>query len=386
MREEFLPFSRPSISEDEIDAIGAVLRSGWITTGKQVARLEADFCDYTGCGGAAALSSATAGMHVVLAALGIGTGDEVITPSLTWVSTVNLIVLAGATPVFADVDRETLMVTPESVERVLTPRTRLVVPVHYAGAAADTGPIREIVASRGIAVVEDAAHAVGTHYRGEHVGKRGTSIFSFHPIKNMTTAEGGMVCSDDPALLDRVRRLRFHGLGVDAFDRKVQGRSPQAEVQEPGWKYNLTDVQAALGVGQLTRIERFIADRTALAERYLQRLESVEEIRPLEMPDYPMRHAWHLMVVRLDLERAGMDRATFMEKLKQKNIGTGLHFRSVHGQEWYRQNLPQAPGSLDATEWNSERIFSLPLFPGMVLEDVDDVVTAVKEVLQEGGR
>jgi len=281
MRETFLPFSRPSISEEDIAAVGEVLRSGWITTGPKNAEFEKLFCEYTGATGAVALSSATAGMHILLHAMGIGPGDEVITPSMTWVSTANMIVLAGATPVFADVDRDTLMVTPATIEACLTPRTRLILPVHFAGAPADMEPIRKLAKERGLPLVEDAAHAVGTEYKGERIGKRGTSIFSFHPIKNMTTGEGGMFCSDDEGLMEKIRRLKFHGLGVDAFDRHTQGRSPQAQVLEPGYKYNMPDMAAVLGIGQLKKLDQFNSQRTALALRYLEKLSGVEEILPV---------------------------------------------------------------------------------------------------------
>ncbi len=382
MRSDFLPFSRPSIEEADIDAVAAVLRSGWITTGPKNAELEQRFAEYTGCRAAVCVSSATAGMHIALKALGIGPGDEVITPSLTWVSTINLIVLAGATPVFADVDRDTLMVTAETVADKITSRTRLIVPVHYAGAAAQMAPIRELAARRGgIALIEDAAHAVGTEYDGRPVGRTGTAIFSFHPIKNMTTGEGGMVCTDDVDLETRLRRLKFHGLGVDAFDRQTQGRAPQAEVIEPGYKYNLPDILAVIGLRQLLRLEAMNARRSALAAHYLERLREIPEIRPLAIPDYPMKHAWHLFVVRLDTDRPDMDRDRFMADLKARNIGTGLHFRAAHLQKYYRDAFPDVVGRLPHTEWNSRRICSLPLFPDMTREDVDDVVDAIKEVL-----
>jgi len=381
MRSSFLPFSRPSISETEIEAVAEVLRSGWITTGPKAAAFEDAFRQYCGAEGAVALCSATAGMHLLLAALGIGPGDEVITPSMTWVSTVNLIVLAGATPVFADIDRDTLMVSAESVAPLISKRTRLIVPVHFAGAAVDMQPLRQLAAARDIPLVEDAAHAAGTAYREEKIGRRGNSIFSFHPIKNMTCGEGGMFCSDDAALVERIRRLKFHGLGVDAFDRNMQGRSPQAEVLEPGFKYNLTDMAAVLGLGQLQRLDEFNDKRAVLARRYLELLADVEEVRPLAMPSYPMHHAWHLFIVRLDTERAGMDRNIFMDELKKKNIGTGIHFKAVHTQKYYRESMGLAAGALPATEWNSERICSLPLFPDMTMEDVESVADAIKEVL-----
>ncbi len=381
MRTTFLPFSKPAISEPEIDAVADVLRSGWITSGPKAAEFEEAFKQYCHAEEAVALCSATAGMHLFLAALGMGPGDEVITPSMTWVSTVNLIVLAGATPVFADIDRDTLMVSAETVAPLITDRTRLIVPVHFAGAAADMAPMRQLVASKGIPLVEDAAHAAGTEYEGEKIGRQGTAIFSFHPVKNMTCGEGGMVCSDDAEIVERLRRLKFHGLGVDAYDRTLHGRSPQAEVLEPGFKYNLTDIAAVLGVGQLNRLEAFIEKRVLLADRYHELLAEVEEILPLAVPSYPMRHAWHLFVVRLDTARAGMNRDTFMAELKKRNIGTGIHFKAVHSQTYYRETLKLPEGSLPATEWNSKRICSLPLFPDMVPEDVEEVVAAIKEVL-----
>ncbi len=381
MREKFLPFSKPSITEADIAAVADVLRSGWITTGPHNAKFEEEFCAYVGCPHSVALASATAGMHILLKALGIGPGDDVVTPSMTWVSTVNLITLAGARPVFADVDRDTLMVTPDSVRAALTPRTRLIIPVHFAGAPVDLDPLRAIAQQAGARLVEDAAHAVGTFYRGVHAGRTGTSIFSFHPIKNITTGEGGMFCSDDPALQERIRRLKFHGLGVDAYDRQTHGRSPQAQVLEPGYKYNLTDIAAVLGRRQLARIAEFNARRAELARRYHELLADVPELLPLKPPAYPHTHAWHLFIVRLDIDRVRMTRDDFMQQLKQRNIGTGLHFRAAHMQKYYRDTLALPPGALPHTEWNSDRILSLPLFPDMTDADVQDVVAAAKDVL-----
>ncbi len=381
MRKEFLPFSRPSITETDIAAVSDVLRSGWITTGVKNAEFEEKFCEYTGCAGAVALSSATAGMHLVLKALGIGPGDEVITPSMTWVSTVNLIVLSGAVPIFADVDRETLMVTPESIQKRLSERTRLIIPVHFTGAPVDMAPVRKLAERRNIAIVEDAAHAVGTEYHGEKIGKRGTSIFSFHPIKNITSGEGGMFCSDDLDLINRIRRLKFHGLGVDAYDRRTQGRSPQAQVMEPGFKYNLPDILAVLGICQLARIEAFNDKRTQLSLYYRKRLSKIEGIQPLGIPNYPHKHSWHLFIIRLDIDKLKLSRNDFMVKLKKRNIGTGLHFRAVHQQKYYRETMRIPSNLLPDTEWNSDRICSLPLFPEMTHEDVDDVVDTIKDIL-----
>ncbi len=383
MRSEFLPFSRPSITETDIAAVADVLRSGWITTGPKSAEFEQRFCEYIGCPGAVALSSATAGMHLLLSALGIGPGDEVITPSMTWVSTVNLIALAGATPVFADVDRDTLMVSSKTIEACLSKQTRLIVPVHFAGAPVDIGPIRRIASKRDIFLAEDAAHALGTEYLGERIGLKGTSIFSFHPIKNITTAEGGMFCSNNQTLLERIRRLKFHGLGVDAYDRRTQGRSPQAQVQEPGYKYNMTDISAILGLRQLERIDEFNRKREELAKRYRERLKEIDEILPLSDPSYNIKHAWHLFIMRIDIDKAGLTRADFMHELRQMNIGTGIHFLPVHLQDYYIKSFGTSRGMLPNTEWNSDRICSLPLFPGMTIDAVDDVVDAIKEVLKK---
>ena len=381
MRSEFLSFSRPSISEEDIAAVGDVLRSGWITTGPKCSEFEQRFCEYTGCRGAVAVSSGTAGMHLLLRALGVGPGDEVITPSMTWVSTVNLIVLSGAVPVFVDVERDSLMVSETTIEEHLSEKTRLIVPVHFAGAPADMAPIRQLAVKRGIPVVEDAAHALGTEYRGNRIGKIGTSIFSFHPIKNITTGEGGMFCSDEIELLDRIGRLKFHGLGKDAYERDSQGRSPQAQVLEPGYKYNMTDISAVLGLTQLRRIDAFNGKRTDLAMRYRERLKEIDEILPLVDPPYPMKHAWHLFIVRLDTDKAGISRDEFMQELKKRNIGTGLHFLGVHLQKYYVETMGARSGKLPNTDWNSARLCSLPLFPDMSAGDVDDVVDAIKDIL-----
>jgi UDP-4-amino-4-deoxy-L-arabinose-oxoglutarate aminotransferase len=382
MRKEFLPFSKPSITEDDIAAVAAVMRSGWITTGPKAAEFEKNFCGYVGCGGSVALTSATAGMHIALKALNIGPGDEVITPSMTWVSTVNMTILAGAKPIFVDIDRDTLLVSPDAIKNAITSRTKAIIPVHFAGAPVHIEPIRELSKRSGIALIEDAAHAIGTEYKGERIGRRGTSIFSFHPIKNITTGEGGMFCSDDAKLVEHIRRLKFHGLGVDAFDRTMQGRSPQAEVLEPGYKYNLPDVAAVLGIRQLARVDEFNRKREELAMYYRKRLAEVDELSPLTIPSYDIKHAWHLFIVRLDVAKVKMSRDEFMAELKKLNIGTGLHFRAVHLQKYYVEAMGMQRGILPNTEWNSDRICSLPLFPDMTERDVNDVIDAIKQVLK----
>ena len=381
----FLPFSRPSITRADIAAVTAVLESGWITTGAQCAELERAFAAYTGARHAVAMTSATAGLHLVLRALGIGPGDEVVTPSLTWASTPNLIVLSGATPVWVDVDVDTLMTTADRVEAALTDKTKLIIPVHYAGAPLDLAPLRALASRRGIPLLEDAAHVAGAAYAGERLGARGTSIFSLHPIKNFTTGEGGIVCTDSEELAARVRRLRFHGLGADTYQRETQGRAPQAEVVEPGYKYNLPDMNAALGVSQLARLDEMNAKRTQLANRYRELLAGVAGVLPLALPSYDHVHSWHLFIVRVDPEPAGLDRDTFMTELKARGIGTGLHFRAAHTHRYYADNYkPRAP--LPNTEWNSARVCSLPLFPDMTAGDVDRVVAAIKDLVKGARR
>jgi len=381
MRTEFLPFSRPSITEEEIAQVSEVLRSGWITTGAKNAAFEKAFSEYTGAAGSVALASATAGIHLIFNALDLKVGDEIITPAMTWVSTANLIVKSGATPIFVDIQRDTLMTDADLIHSKITNKTKAIVPVHFAGASLDLNPLRKLAIENEIPLIEDAAHAVGTSYHDEKIGKNGTAIFSFHPIKNLTTGEGGMFCSDDLDLVEKIRRLKFHGLGVDAFDRQMQGRSPQAEVLEAGFKYNLTDIAATLGISQLQRLDQMNQQREKLAQLYLKKLEEIPEILPLSIPTYPMKHSWHLFIVRLDIEKAQMSRDEFMAKLKEQNIGTGLHFKAVHLHKFYREQLGFQRGLLPNTEWNSDRICSLPLFPDMNEQDVDDVILAIKRVL-----
>ena len=381
MRKDFLPFSKPSLVESDIEAVAQVLRSGWITTGPKCAQLESDFKSYTGCANAVSMTSETSVMVTLFRALGIGPGDEVISPSMTWVSLPNTALLFGAKVVFVDVDRDTLMVNAREVEAKITPRTKLIVPVHFAGAVLNLAELRAVAARHNVLLVEDAAHAMGAEWNGEKIGARGTCMFSFHPIKNITTGEGGMLATDDQKLADRIRSLKFHGLGVDAYDRQTHGRAPQAQVVEPGYKFNLPDMQAVLGLGQLARLDEMNGKRRQLAMRYREKLAAIDELIPLSDPAYAFKHCWHLFVVRVDIDKAGMSRDEFMAALKQRNIGTGLHFRCTHLQKYYRETLGHQPGSLPNTEWNSDRICSLPLFPDMTEADQDDVIDAIKDVL-----
>ncbi|MSR19197.1 MAG: UDP-4-amino-4-deoxy-L-arabinose aminotransferase [Phycisphaerales bacterium] len=381
MRPDFLPFCRPSISESDIESVVSVLRGGWITTGPVVNQLEELVKARTGAREALVFTSATAAFHCLLVAMGIGPGDEVVTPSMTWVSTPNLIELVGARAVFVDVDRETLMADASAMEAAITSRTRLLVPVHFAGAPVDLEAYRAVARRRGIPLVEDAAHAIGTRYRGVEIGSTGTAIFSLHPIKNITAGEGGVLVTDDAALADRLRRLRFHGLASNAHERSQQGRSPQSEVQEPGFKYNMPDMNAALAVSQMGRLDTFITRREELVGIYRDLLAGVDGIEPVADPAWNHRHSRHLFIVRVIAEKTGMNRSEFMDALKRLNIGTGIHFLAAHTHSWYRQQRPLPSGALANTTWNSERICTLPLFPAMSNADVVSVVDAVKAVL-----
>ncbi len=374
---DFIPFSRPSLDEQDLDAIREVLRSGWITTGPKNQALEAEFSRLTGTKHAIAVSSATGGMHITLMAAGVGPGDEVITPSLTWVSTANMISLLGATPVMVDIDPDTLMVTAAAIEAAITPQTRAIIPVHYAGAPVDSDAICEVARRHNLLVIEDAAHATGCYYKGQHTGHHATAIFSFHAIKNVTCAEGGMIVTDDDELAARIRTLKFHGLGVDAFDRETLGRKPQAEVITPGFKYNLTDIQAAIALNQLSKLPAINNRRAEIAASYTEAFADAP-VLPLALPAWPHQHAWHLFVLRIDETRCGINRDQFMQQMKDRNIGTGMHFRAVHTQKYYREKFPDL--HLPATEWNSDRICSIPLFPDMTDGDCHRVITAIKEI------
>lgn len=385
MPKQFLPFSKPAISEDDIAAVAEVLRSGWITTGPKNAELEKQICLLTGAKYAVALSSATAAMHLTLFALGIGPGDEVITPSLTWVSTINLITLMGAKPIFADVEADTLMTDAALIEPLISSRTKLIIPVHYAGAPVDLDPIYALGKLHNIPIIEDAAHAIGCEYKGRRIGQTGTCLFSLHASKNVTTAEGGILTTQDADLAARIRRLKFHGIGVDAFDRETHGRTPQAEVIEPGYKYNMPDLCAVLALGQLQRLNEITQKRTQLARQYQDLLAPIRGIKALTIPDYAHKHCWHLLIIRVDPSICGIDRDQLLEELKNQGIGAGIHFKAVHLQQYYRENyrFPEhtRPHSLENTEYNSRQICSLPLFPDMSENDVIRVTTTLAKIV-----
>ena len=365
--------SKPYIGREETEAVTKVLESGWITTGPKCQEFEERFARLTGAGHALSLTSGTAAMHLILKAMGISKGDEVITPSMTFASTVNQIVMAGAKPVFADVDYGTLLIEPAEVERLMTKRTKAVIPVHFAGAPADMEPIEEAAGS--VPIIEDAAHAIGTLYKGRHIGYRNLAVFSFHPIKNITTGEGGMVTGNDGNLLKRLRLLRFHGIERDAWKRYGKASDPSYDITDPGFKYNMTDIQAALGVVQMKRLDEINEKRSKIASRYLEAFSSLSGIDLPASPEYDHVHSWHLFVVKI----TSMDRRRFMEELAEHNIGYGLHFPACHTLSYVKKLCGEV--SLPATEEAAERILSLPLYPGMDESQVQRVIDAVKKIV-----
>jgi UDP-4-amino-4-deoxy-L-arabinose-oxoglutarate aminotransferase len=320
-------------------------------------------------------------MHLLLTAMGIGPGDEVITPSLTFASTVNMIALRGARPVFADIDYGTLNMNPALLEPLITDRSKALIPVHFAGAPADMDAILGIAGRYGLPVIEDAAHAVGTYYRGVHAGGFGCpAVFSFHPIKNITSGEGGMITLDDADLEKQLRLLRFHGIERDAWKRYGKGGNPDYDIREPGYKYNLPDILAAIGLAQMSKWRHLNERRAHLAGLYLTGLKDVNGIEMPLSPDYPHVHAWHLFVVKV----TGIGRQRFMERLSDYNIGYGLHFPVNHRLEYVRQRFGNAAEIIPVTERVAERILSLPLYPGMADGDVSYVCEAIREILKIG--
>ena len=387
MRTSFLPFARPALGEEEIAEVVDTLKSGWITTGPKVERFTAAFAASVEGRFAVPVSSATAGLHVALLALGVGPGDEVITTPLTFVATLNTIVLCGAVPVLADIDAATLNVRVEEIEKHITARTKVIVPVHYVGQPADLDPILELAAGRGIAVLEDAAHAVGSEYKGRKIGSfPTTSVFSFHPNKNITTGEGGMVITDDESVFEKASLLKFHGMDRESWKRFAKSGSPRYDVALPGFKYNMMDIQAALGIHQLPRLPAFLAERARLAARYDRLLAGLPGLILPQRVAYPVKHAWHLYTPLVDIDRLTISRDRFMEELKKRNIGTGLHYSAAHEFSYYADRFGWKPDDFPEAHFVSERIVSLPLFPGLSDADQDDAVTAIREVLQESAR
>ena len=380
MRNSFLPYCLPFIGEEEIAEVADSLRSGWVTTGPKVKRFEQEFATYVGAKHAIAVSSCTAALHTSLAAMDVGPGDEVIVPTLTFCATANVVVHLGATPVIVDVGQN-FQISPDAVCRAIGPRTKAIIPVHYGGQACSLQEILALADSHGIPVIEDAAHAAGAEYEGRRIGSHGRAVcFSFYAIKNMTTGEGGMVTTDDDDLAARIRLLSLHGMSRDAWKRYTEAGSWYYEVLEPGYKYNMTDIQASLGIHQLRRLDGFIRRRQEIAAMYDNAFSDLPEIRlPAQLPG--RNHTFHLYPIRLNADLLQWNRSEFIDELRARNIATSVHFIPLHRHPLYRDRYGYRPEQFPVAEEIYQGLLSLPLYPKMTDRDAADVIEAVRETV-----
>ena len=380
-RASYLPFSPPAVGEDEIAEVVEALRSGWITTGPKAGQFEAAFAARLGAPGALGLNSCTAGLHTALATLGIGPGDEVITTPMTFAASVNVIEHVGARPVLVDVEHDTLNIDPAAVERAITPRTRALLPVHFAGHPAELDALWALARQHGLAVIEDAAHSLPAAYRGRPIGSGANPVaFSFYATKNLTTGEGGML-TGSAEFLERARVLSLHGMDRDGWKRYAKGGNWFYEIVAPGFKYNMTDIQAAMGLAQLRRLDAMQRRRREVVSLYHDALRDEEAVElPVERGH--VEHAWHLYVVRLRLDRLRIDRDQVIRELTARNIGTSVHFIPVHLHPWYRERYGFVPGQFPVAYASYLRTISLPLHPGLTDEDAGDVTDAVLDVVE----
>lgn len=376
----FIPFSPPQITDEEVQAVVETLRSPWITTGPQTKKLEEEFCEKYGAPAALALNSCTAGMHVALLTHGIGAGDEVIVPTHTFCATANVVVHTGAKPVLVDVEDDTLNIDPEAVEKAITPRTKAIMPVHYAGHPADLDRIFAIADKHGLLVIEDAAHPVSGTYKGRYIGSRDNfAAFSFYATKNMTTAEGGIL-TGSRELIDKARVVSLHGMDKDAYRRYDKGGSWRYDVVLPGFKYNMPDILASVGRVQLRRLADMQAQRRKLVGIYNERLAKVAGIRlPVERAE--VHSSWHLYVLRV-LPEAGISRDDFAVAMTERNIGVSVHYTPVHMHSYYRDTFGCQPEDLPVAFRNFNQIISLPLSHAHSEDQIHQVCDAVEDVLK----
>lgn len=379
MRDDFLPFSPPSLTEAEIAEVVDTLHSNWITTGPKTKRFEQEMAAYLGAPAALALSSCTAALHLALVLEGIGPGDEVITSPMTFTSTVAVIEHVGARPVLVDVEPDTLCLDPALVAAAVTPRTRAVIAVHYGGHPCDLDPLEAICREHNLVLIEDAAHALPTRYKGRMIGSGDNPVcFSFYATKNLTTAEGGLL-TGTPAYIERAQVASLHGMDRDAWKRNDKGGSWRYDVVMPGFKYNLTDIQAALGLVQLKRLGAMQARRRAVAAMYSAALAPLDAFDlPVERPG--CESAWHLFPLRLRPGALAVDRDGFIAAMRERNIGTSVHFIPIHTFTYYRDKYGFKPGDFPVTLRESERLVTIPLHPGLSDAEVADVVAAVTDI------
>lgn len=381
MRENYLVFGAPFFDQDTVNELKDALSSGWIGTGPRVARFEELVRKYTGAGHAVAVNSCTAALHLSLIAVDVGPGHEVITTPMTFCATANAIVHTGARPVFVDCDRDTGLIDVSQIEAAITPRTRAILPVHLAGRICDMETIGDIARRHGLRVVEDAAHAFEARPRSSQAGSvSDATCFSFYVTKNITTGEGGMVITNDERIAARTKTLALHGMSRDAWTRFSDAGYKHYEVVEPGFKYNMTDMQAAIGLHQFDHVDVWLARRNEIWTRYMDELADL----PVRLPaadDLRSRHCRHLFTLMIDPDLALIDRDEFMRRMHERRIGTGVHYVGVHLQPWYRRTFGLQPQDFPAATWRSERTVSIPLSPHLGDDDVTDVVEAVRESL-----
>jgi dTDP-4-amino-4,6-dideoxygalactose transaminase len=382
VREDYLVFGSPQILQPEIDEVIAALRSGWIGTGPRTAAFEQKFRQYIGARHALAVHSCTAGLHLALLAIGLRPGDEVIVPSMTFAASANAVIHAGGRPVLADVIRSTMCLDPEDAARRITPRTRAILPVHFAGRACDMDAINALAARHGLDVIEDCAHGIETIYHGRHAGLLGSlGAFSFYVTKNVVTGEGGMVTTENPAWAARIKTLALHGMSADAWKRFSDQGFKHYDVIEPGFKYNMMDLQAALGLHQLDRVEQNLIRRRQIWAQY-DRVFADLPVR-LPQPEEPnTRHARHLYTLLLDTDRLRAGRDAVQMALHRQKIGTGIHYRAVHLHRYYQEAFGYQRGDYPEAEWISDRTLSLPLSPKLTDEDIEDVMLATRRTIE----
>jgi len=374
----FLPYFRPLVGEEEIKEVIDTLKSGWLSTGPKTAKFEELIARYTGAKETICVNSCTAALHLSLIAMGIGSGDEVITSSFTFAATGNVIVHVGARPVFVDIKRDTYNIDPEKIEEAVTPQTKAIMPVHYAGQPCNMEAIMAIAQKYNLCIIEDAAHAIGAKYQGRKVGTIGdATCFSFYATKNMTTGEGGAITTDDTKLANGLRVLRLHGISKDAWKRYLDKGSWYYEIEDCGWKYNMADIEAALGIAQLKKLDGFIETRRKYVKIYNEEFDKVKGIiTPHEEPD--VKHVYHLYPMLLEK----FDRDEFIQRMAEKEIGCSVHFIPLHLHPFYRDKFGFQKGAFPNAEWVYQREVSLPLYPMMSEDDVWRVIGAVKEILQ----
>lgn len=380
MSEEFLKFCTPEINQEAIDEVTACLKSGWLATGPRVQQFEADLKKYLGVQHVLALTSGTAALHLALKCFGLKAGDEVITTPMTFVASLNTIVHAGAKPVLVDVDLKTRNIDVTKIEAAITPHTKAIVPVHFAGIPVDLDPLYKIAEKYNLRVLEDSAHAMGTRYKGKVIGSFGdTQAFSFHPNKVMTTGEGGCISTRDDKLAQDVKVQRFHGIDRESFDRYGKKGNQDYDVVQPGYKYNMLDLEAAIGIQQLAQLENFIAKRQLLVDRYNEKLANWPELTLPALPNFDCRVSWYIYAPLINPDVANMNRDTFMQKMKEQDIGTGYHHHAAHLYTYYQETYGYKRGQFPNAETISDRIVSLPLFTTMTLADQDRVIAAMKK-------